>query len=290
VVEHFTATRRTFILIKSISRLADAMGTALRWSVFIPASAVSILQKEFPMGIPNSDVALSPYVGNFANKLEVSPSVYQVTPDAAEEFAAKALAYRNAQTALVTARETGVRSEPLRVARDAARADMMPQLRSIYGTIQKNIAISDQAKTEIGVKVPKTSRSRINPPTLRPSLRVLSVYDRTVTIDILDPTVGAKRSRPADATQTLVYFFAGENYSGDPNTWQFAGVATERRFDFTVAGTVPAGTRVWITASYTNGRGIPGPSSVPVSTAVQGSGVVATFTAGSEDQDLKLAA
>jgi len=237
------------------------------------------------MAIPNSEAALPGYVANFAAKLVAAPTVYATTAPAATAFELLANDYQAAQVALVAAREAGVRSEPLRDARDAAKAAMLPTLRSFYGTIQKNINISAQAKTEIGVKNPKTTVSTVLAPTLRPNTTVTAVFDRTVSMVIEDPTVGVRRSRPKGATQTLVYYFAGENYSSDPNTWQFAGVSTERKYSFTVPGTVAAGTRVWVCAAYTNKRGDSGPVSVPVSIAVQGTGGSTTL-----ETELKIAA
>lgn len=263
----------------------DGLVAADRWKCpFALCAATDLIRKEADMAVPESNTALSPYVTNFSAKLIAQPTVYGTTAQAATALGQLTLAYTTAQAALIAAREGGVRSEPLRLARDAARNAMLPPLRSFYGKIQKDITISDQAKADIGVHIPKTDRSRHGAPMVRPELIMTSVVDRLISISIENPTVGSKASRPKNATQTLVYFFAGENYPSDPTTWSFAGVATERRFSFTVPNSVPAGTRVWIAAAYTNARGDAGLVSVPISTSVQGNGS-AVLTA-----ELKLAA
>lgn len=225
------------------------------------------------MSVPRNNTALPSYAAHFSETLTAAPATYGASEAESLALAERVAGYLAAQSALVAEREAGIRSEPLRVARDTAKHALLPTLRSLYGRIQKDISISDQDKITIGVHLPRASPSRNEAPTLRPKMGVVSVFDRTITVSISDPTTGSKRSRPKGAVQALVYYFAGANYPSEQGAWSFAGVATGRTFAFTVPPTVAGGTRVWMCASYTNRRGDAGPTNVPISTSAQGGAV-----------------
>ncbi len=235
------------------------------------------------MAIPTSDAALPAYVTNFSAKLVASPTVYGTVAQAAQTFAQLVSAYTTAQTALVAAREAGVRSEPLRDARDLAKKNMLPSLRSFYRTIQGNKDISDQARTEIGVHNPKSTRTPTGKITDRPEVDVVSVNGRTVAISVHGGKK-LKTTRPKEARGAWLYTFVGTSYPSDPSLWAFQGSTTKSRHTITFPDTVADGAQVWVCAAWLNRLDEAGPVSNPVSTYLQGGGVAY------EQQELKIAA
>ena len=222
--------------------------------------------------LPNSDDGLLSFASNFVENVAVTPTAFGLTVAQVGAYEAAFNAYRDA---LLVARNENTRTRPTIAAKDTARDVIRLLSRQLAKIVEATVSVSVEQKRALRLNVRK-SPSRTPRPTQRPNAGITGVIDRTVSMMIGKPGDGARGVLVPGATQVLVYYFAGENYQSDPNTWQFAGVCTERKFQFTVPASVPAGTRVWACAAYTNKRGEAGPVSMPVSIAVQGTGAQAT--------------
>lgn len=225
------------------------------------------------MSIPRTEAELVAFASNFNVQLNAVPATYFVTAPQASVFDDLSIAYTNAQTALDQSRANGVQSKLLTAARNTARDAMLPTLRGYYAQIQNNPAITDEAKLAIGVQ-PKKARTRKPAIIVRPALEIVSVVDRTITINVHD--AASKKSKPPTAVQAWVYWFSGETSPSDPSLWQFAGAANKSNFSFTLPESVAGGAKLFVSAAWVNRRGEAGPPCAPAVTYVQGGTVLPT--------------
>jgi hypothetical protein len=222
--------------------------------------------------LPNTDDGLLSFAQNFVEHVAATPAVYGLAEQDATAYETAFNAYRDA---LLVAQNASTRTRPTIAAKDTARDALRLLSRQLARKVEATVSVTPEQKRARKLNVRKAP-SRTPRPTQRPAAGIDGVFDRTVSMTIGRPGDGARGVLVPGATQVLVYYFAGENYDSDPHTWQFAGVCTGRKFQFTVPASVPAGTRVWACAAYTNKRGEAGPVSMPVSVAVQGTGAQAT--------------
>jgi hypothetical protein len=117
-----------------------------------------------------------------------------------------------------------------------------------------------------------------------PGMDVVSVANRTVTVHVHDSANSNKRGKPAGATAAYVYSFVGAEYPADASAWTFEGATTKPRFQVGFPSTVAGGTQVWLCAAWVNAKQEAGPTSVPITTTLQGGGAAAG------EPSLKLAA
>jgi hypothetical protein len=83
-----------------------------------------------------------------------------------------------------------------------------------------------------------------------------------------------KRGKPAGAKAAYVYSFVGAEYPADAAAWTFEGATTRPRFQVGFPSTVAGGTQVWLCAAWVNAKQEAGPTSVPITTNLQGGGGV----------------
>jgi hypothetical protein len=224
------------------------------------------------MAIPTKDALLVPYSLNFSTRATATPAAFQIS--VADESALMNLqqVYSDAYAALVAARDSGTRSQSLTATKDVAKAAMLVLLRKLYTQVQVNPAVTEANKVLIGVHIKKTNPSPKPAPIARPGMDVVSVFGRTITLNIHDSASSTKRAKAPNTTQAFVYTFVGTSYPSDPSLWQFNGFATTNKHEITLPDSVPAGAQIWICAAWANQRGI-GPTSLPISTNIQGGGV-----------------
>jgi hypothetical protein len=223
--------------------------------------------------VPRTDAALVAYASNWNTRLQQAPGDYGVTPEQAQRFAGLFATYLAIYNAMMSARAEGTWSRSQTQSRDAARSALLAYARELYAMVQANSSVPAANKTLLGIHVRATGVSRAGAPTERPAVGVGQVNGRTIEVEIYDPVSMRKRGKPKDAAQAIVFFCVGDSYASDANEWRFAGLSTRHAFAFSVPDTVPAGARVWVRAAWTSRTGDAGPTSLPVSTNVQGGGV-----------------
>jgi hypothetical protein len=105
---------------------------------------------------------------------------------------------------------------------------------------------------------------------------IVSTANRTVTISVHDSAGSTKRGRPAGTAAAWVYSFVGTSYPSDPTGWTFEGATTKPKVQVVFPNTIPGGTQVWVCAAWVNAKQQAGPTSVPISTNLQGGGTNVT--------------
>lgn len=222
------------------------------------------------MAFPHTVARLVGFSTNFNSKLSVNYAVYQMTLEQAGAYTALHESFIAAQTAVVAARDKGQRDKSLTNARDEAMTNLLSLGRSYYAAIQKNPAVSDAAKLDLGVVVIDRSPQPEPAPREAPLVRIAGVTGRTLDVVL---STGGKESKPANAKYSAVYTFVGENYSENPGDWAYHGSSGKNERQITLPTGTPAGAQVWVMAAWLNNRLQAGPASVPVATNIQGGGV-----------------
>lgn len=226
------------------------------------------------MAFPTKDSLLVPYSTNFDAVLTANFATYGFTLEQAQAYTAVHTPYVAAVEALNEARASGVISKPQREARDTARQNLLDIGRPLYASVYESKTISNEDKTLLGVHVRAGSYTPHPVLKVAPAVLVDAVSVRTVTVKIFDSASRTKRGKAPGATGAYVYTYVGEDYPADPAAWTFQGTATKTTYDITFPSALAGGTQVWIMAAWLNTKAQAGPPSVPVSTYLQGGGVV----------------
>lgn len=222
------------------------------------------------MAIPTKDSTLVAWGSNFGARVTAAPGDFSLSP-------AQALAFTTAYDLFVVAfddlheaREAGIRSAPLRVAKDTAKAALLSVGRELYGLVQDSLAVSDVKKVEAGVLVPDRDPTRRPIPDQAPGTDITWVNGRTVRVKLHDSVVTSRRGRPPGVEGAYVVSYVGDDVPTTASTWRFEGGTGRLIADIVFPASVPAGAKVWIAAAWFNERKQSGPYSDPISTYLQG--------------------
>ena len=190
---------------------------------------------------------------------------------AAADYARLHDAYLARHADMTAAREAGVRSRPMTLARDKARDDARDALlgaaRHIYASVAADSNVSDADKIALGVRVRDPRPAPVPTSDVRLTMTVLHVVGRSVTLGVGDGSPRRCR-RPAGAIGAFVYSHVGPTYPTDPAAWRFRGQHASSRVTVAFDDDVPVGAQVWVCCAYVTRRGELGPVSLPVTTHV----------------------
>lgn len=222
--------------------------------------------------IPLKDSLLVPWSNNFGGLIAVDPSAYGLTAAQVTAFNGVRSDFSGDYNTLMTSRANGTYSQSLTAIKDAAKDALLTLARELYAFVQANTSVSDADKIALGVTPRSNGLTPVPAPTERPGMDLLSVVGRTVSVHIHDAGSSMKRGKPDGAVAAWVYTYAGAEYPSDPTLWQFQGGYNKPLVDINFPNTMASGQQVWVCAAWVNGKNEAGPTSVPISTNVQGGG------------------
>lgn len=224
------------------------------------------------MAVPTQDPLLVPFSTNMNTRLVASGvGTYHIAAPVVADYTDKHEAFLEAYNAMIEAREAGTRSEAQTILKDATKASLLAIARSIYAAVQVNDTVSDADKVLLGVKI-RAVPSPIARPSVAPGLHIDAVTGRIVSMTLHDNTVSPHRSKAPGAVAAWIYSFVGNDYPSNPAEWNFQGACTGRELQVEFENTVPAGAKVWVCAAWINAKQQAGPTSIPLSTNLQGGG------------------
>lgn len=223
------------------------------------------------MSIPLKDSLLVPFSTNFNDRIVATPLVFQLSAPQAAAYTAVHTPYLTAYNAMMAARADGTRSQSLTSTKDSTKRALLNYGRQLYSFVQSNNSVSQANKILLGIHL-RVIPAPIPRPGVRPGVDVIGVNGRTVSLNIHDSASSTKRGKPAFTTAAWVYSFVGVEYPADPLAWTFEGATTRPRFDVLFPSTVAGGTQVWVCAAWINAKQEAGPTSVPITTNLQGGG------------------
>lgn len=217
---------------------------------------------------PTTDTGLLQWSQNFLDLIEATPLAFGLT-------AADATSYEtvhDAYAAALTACDPPQRSKTAVVVKNQARADLKNAATLLGNKVYSTATVTDAQKTQLGIP-PRQAPSPIPAPVSAPVLEVVSSTAWTVRIRLRDAT-GASRGKPAGTIGASVFSFAGAAPPTDIGQWKFEGsIGRVNKIDVTFDSGLAAGTRVWLTAFWFNGRKQSGPPCAPVGTNLPGGSV-----------------
>jgi hypothetical protein len=227
------------------------------------------------MAMPTKDTSLMAWGSNFDTKATASPVTFNLTAGQASSFHTAYAAFAVAYNAVADAREGGTRSKTLTTTKNTAKKNLLAIGRELYGIVQDSSSVSAADKESIGVLVKDKNPSPVPVPANAPGISTLATIGNTVKLRLFDLTDSARRGRPAGTLGAQVFSFVGPTPPNVESDWTFEGVTGKTRVDITFPATVPAGSRVWFTASWFNSRKANGPAATPVGINLPGGSAMA---------------
>lgn len=224
--------------------------------------------------IPQVASKLVPWSTTFRDVLVASPGNFFYDPADLVPLTSATNLFLSAQLAVANPE---ARSGALILARNNAQAAYYEVARPMYDAIQSNPNITDENKALAGVHVKDSTPTPIPVPNSKPLVSVIQVSGSVATLTIRDIDNQDKRARPLGAAGANLFSFVGENAPTTPDQWKFEGQVTKTKFELQLGQTLPAATKVWITACWYSARGETGPASDPIFTFTQAGGTTVQF-------------
>ncbi|MBC7785570.1 MAG: hypothetical protein H7144_17185 [Burkholderiales bacterium] len=219
------------------------------------------------MAIPYKDSLLVPYAQNWGTRLTAAPGSWQLLAADATAINNAVTPYVSAYNTLVQARESGIRSSELAANKDAARDAMLTVLRTYYGRIQDNPAVTPGNKELLGITVRK-SASPIPVPTEVPTIDIKKVVGYTVYLHVHGEDE-SRKGLPPGVQGIMIYSFVGSTPSPDVNAWTSQGIISRSNLEIEFPSSTAPGAQVWFRCCFYNPRGQCGPASSAVFTHLQ---------------------
>ena len=219
--------------------------------------------------VPSNDTKLLAWSANFAQKLSATPTVYGFVAAQATQYAAANTAFVSAMNAIA---DPLTRTKANMQAKDAAKKTLQDLARGFGKMIQANPGLTDPQRTAMGVTVPAKPQPK-PVPIAAPLIDIVWASGWTVKVR-LKASTGSKRGKPANVSGASVFSFVGPVAPNNPSDFKFEGSLSTTELEIAFPTSLPAGTKVWITAFWFNGRMQSGPACQPIATNLLGSGSV----------------
>jgi hypothetical protein len=205
---------------------------------------------------------------NFSTLITATPTAYGLTSTLATAYAALHTAYGTALAAC----EPSIRTKSAVSTKNVARTNLKNDAKLLANLVNGTASVTNAQKLALGLNV-KAAPAPVPPPSAAPALNVNSVSGWTVKIKLSDSSSSAKRGKPPGVSGASVFSFVGTSAPTDIGAWKFEGSTGRTNVDVAFPNTLAAGTQVFLTAFWFNGRKQSGPACAPVSTHLQGGSV-----------------
>ena len=208
------------------------------------------------------------FVRNLYDKLTDTPTNYGVTAEQIVPFAA---AYEAFAAAYALSQNPVTRTKPTVAGRNTARRLLTERVRPLVATLQASPVMTDEKRQQLELPVRDVIPTPIPKPATSPILAVTHVLGRVITIHLrerlADGNPSERRGKPRGVKGAAMYYAVGDAQPAS-NGWTFCGNAGTTTTAVTIPPTVPAGSKVWLTAQWLNPRLEAGPGCPAVPTYV----------------------
>ncbi len=218
--------------------------------------------------LPRTDAGLLAWSLNFKTLITASPITYGLTAALATSYGTLHDAYASALADC----DPNIRTKAAVVAKNQARTELKNEARLLANLVNGTASVTDAQKTELGLTV-RDEPTPIPPPSAAPVLESVSLNAGPVKIRLRDATSGENRGRPAGTFGASVFSAVGATAPTDISEYKFEGSTGKVKVDVDFPDTLAAGTKVWLTAFWFNGRKESGPACPPVSVNLPGGSV-----------------
>lgn len=217
--------------------------------------------------LPAKDDALLAWSNNFNTYISglADPAVIGITAQMVTDYGVLATAFAGAMTA-VTASNSSANVQT----KNTARTALIAGARTTVRMVQAFTGTTDTQRIEMQITVPDSEPTPRPVPAFAPVLSVVSVTGHTIKLRLRDAENPDRRGKADGAAGACIWSYVGEAAPGNIYDWKPQGSITRTIFDIALSSSVPAGSRVWLTAQWFNARQENGPASEPISTTIAG--------------------
>ena len=220
------------------------------------------------LSFPKSDTGLLQWSQNVVDSITPLPVSWGLVLLDVTNYTADHDGYATALAAV----DPSIRSKPAVVTKNQKRDALKLAAQTIANKIYASPLVTDAMKVQIGMP-PRQSPKPIPAPISSPTIQIISMMGWMVRIRLLD-AVGGKRGRATGTAGASVFSAVGETAPANIEDWTFQGnVGRVTAIDISFPTTVAAGTKVWFTSFWFNGRKQSGPPSPFISANLPGGGV-----------------
>lgn len=220
------------------------------------------------LSFPPADDALLAWSVNFRDLITANPTAYNLVAGDATAYAVVHTSYATALAACDPAQ----RNKTATAAKNAARTVLKNAATLLANKVYAGASVTDAQKIELGI--PPRATPTVNPtPDTAPVLQVISSSAWTVRMRLRDAN-GDGRGKPPGVIGASVFSYVGANPPTDISQYKFEGnTGRVNKIDVQFSDALPAGTRVWLTAFWFNGRKASGPMCAAIGTNLPGGSV-----------------
>jgi hypothetical protein len=216
--------------------------------------------------LPTTDAGLLNWGQNFSDLVVATPADFGLTVPQATGFQELFNLYQAAYSIAIT---PSTRTSSAIAAKNAARTKLKDDARLLVSIIQGQKTVTDQQKIDLGITVRDTEPTPVPPPVDPPEMDIMKVTGRTVQIRLHNDNV-LQRKKPVGVKGAAVFSWVGDTPPDNLDDWRFEGNTTKTLIDIDFPMTVPAGSKVWLTAFWFNTKAQSGPPCEPDTTYLAG--------------------
>ena len=212
--------------------------------------------------LPSTEAELRTWVQNFSIKLELDPTGFGTTTEQASILRGD---YDTYVAAFTVAKDPDTNSKTNTRLKNEAKDVMVKKVRELVRIVQAWPGMTDAKRDSLGITVPDPDPSPAPIPSAGPTLEVVSVLGRTVVLKMKNADK-TRRGRPVGAIGASIFAFIGPEVPTKLGDWEFVTLVTKTVEPVDFAASVPAGSKVWLTAFWYNRNGKTSPAGRPIST------------------------
>lgn len=186
--------------------------------------------------IPQKDSLLVGWLDNFRDLIVAAPATYGLLAADGTTIASYVDAFDDAY-ALVTAPETKTKTTV--ASKDGAKAAALDIVRTYAQLIRRNVGVSNEDKTALGLTIPDVNPTPIPAPATQPVLSIQGATPGVLTIRYADNMTPDKRSKPFGAIGLQLWGKASATPIVDPAALEFQDFVTRQPFDLDVSDETP---------------------------------------------------
>lgn len=128
---------------------------------------------------------------------------------------------------------------------------------------------TDTMRGQLGIRIP-ADPTPVGAPTTAPDLSIISTFGKTIKVRLRDQLNPDSRGKPPGVQGATIVYHVGDTVPSDPAEWSFSMNVSKTVFDVELPASIPAASKVWLTAFWFNARKESGPACQPVSTNIAG--------------------
>ena len=207
-----------------------------------------------PIFKPRTESGLRAWSANFLQKVSGTPMAFGITvPQVAhyqtlhDEFATRFAAANNPNTnckATVAAKNL---AKELLLNSDGGAWDLVNIIQAFPGT-------TDAMRGTLGLRLVDVPPVRTARPDRAPQLAIMFSSGRVLKLRLRDQEHSTRRGKPDGVIGATVLYFVGDQTPEEFSQWIFAMNTSRALFDLVLPPSVPAGSKVWLTAFWFNAR------------------------------------